>query len=62
MDDDSIRELHDELMRRAMACDELADEYATKARAAVEHARVSGKAAAYRHAAELLMAAAKGGR
>lgn len=53
----STTDLHADLIRRAEACDELADGYAMQSRAAVEHARVSGKAAAYRHAAELLRGA-----
>ena len=54
---DAVAELYNDLMRRAEACDALAERYD---RASVNAARCGGKADAYRHAAELLRAAAKG--
>ena len=57
MTNDDVTELYNDLMRRAEACDVLAERYD---RASVNAARCGGKADAYRHAAELLRAAAKG--
>lgn len=55
MDNDDIEELVGDLLRRAEAADRLADAAVTASAAA--H-RLRGKAAAYRHAAELVKGAA----
>lgn len=60
MSDDEVTELHGKLMLRAEACDSDALRYADSEGSAPT-ARREGKADAYRHAAELLRAAAKGG-
>lgn len=60
MTSDEVTEVCNDLMRRAEACAKLADEYARDGDTA-DARRTDGKAAAYRHAAELLRAAAKGG-
>ena len=60
MTNDEVTELCNDYERRAKACDELARGYAEDDDI-VPHARCSGKASAYCHAAELLRAAAKGG-
>lgn len=61
MTDDDVTELHNDLMRRAEACDALAMEFSAHHDEPIDAERCSGKAEAYRHAAELLRAAAKGG-
>lgn len=60
MTDDDVTELHNDLMRRAEACDALAWGYDAE-NSTSDAARCGAKADAYRHAAELLRAAAKGG-
>ena len=57
MTDDDVNELHNDMMRRAVACDNLAAPPVYPPDAV----RSKGRADAYRHAAELLRAAAKGG-
>ncbi len=66
MTNDEVTELCNDLMRRADGCALLAESYGAAREAlgggeSVNAARCGGKAAAYRHAAELLRAAAKGG-
>ncbi len=58
MTNDDVTELHNDLLRRSEACAKRADEYARDGDTA-DARRADGKAVAYRHAAELLMAAAK---
>lgn len=61
MTNDEVTELHNDLLRRAEACDALATEFVAHHDEPIDAARCGGKADAYRHAAELLRAAAKGG-
>lgn len=62
MTNDDVTELHNDLLRRAEACDALTPrEIPGDAHRTEDVGRLRGKADAYRHAAELLRAAAKGG-
>ena len=57
MTSDEVTELHNDLMRRAEACDDEAEELANLGDTS-DARREDGKASAYRHAAELLLFAA----
>ena len=70
MTNGDVTELHSDLLRRAEACDVLAEDARRNMRsrdglasalASDDGARCARKASAYRHAAELLAAAAKDG-